>query len=142
MNKYMKDFIGSSIEAYGYFLTLVCIVTHAITHSLYSCDWNAPGEHLELFIFRLSEMLAEHSIFFLYLYKFLGFSRVLKYPQVYDEQYNEQDHLLYTKINLLYNSDMGLPVSPSQSSNLNPLSSRCVTRWSLYAMGSDFGPSA
>src|SRR5210317_1706993 len=61
---------------------------------------------------------------------------------IYKKKYNERDHFLYTNINLLYSSEIGLPVRPSHNSILKPNSSKCVTKRSLYATGSERGPSA
>src|SRR6056300_830903 len=88
------------------------------------------------------EVFTEDAILLLDFHEFLGFASLGEYPNVYEDQYNECDHLLYTKINLLYSSEIGFPVRPSHNSNLKPISSKCVTRRSRYAMGSVFGPSA
>src|SRR6056300_1038044 len=138
----MEDFIWVTVKAQGNFLSLVCIVTNRFTHGVEPGEWYTTHKHLILWVTCGGNVLTKDSIFLLDFHEFLGFPSLGEYPNVYEDQYNECDHLLYTKINLLYSSEIGFPVRPSHNSNVNPISSKCVTRRSRYAMGSVLGPSA
>jgi len=75
-------------------------------------------------VFCVCDVLPENFIFLFDLNEFPWFLGCGEYVRVDKKKDNECDHLLYTNINLLYSSEIGLPVKPSHISNLNPNSSK------------------
>src|SRR6056300_1970301 len=131
VNEYVHNFICVTIQTQCYVGTLVHVVTDCPGHSFKACDGNGTYENTKFFIVCLLEVVTKNLVSLFHLLKFTGFSCLKEYENIDEDQHNKRYHLLYTKINLLYNSEMGFPQSPSQSCNLNPNSSKCVIKRSL-----------
>jgi len=81
----VEYFIYTTIQTYGYFPTLVCIVAHGIPHSGKSSYWDVAVQHVVFTIIGFSEMFPENVIPFLHLRKLPRFARVMYYVNTYDE---------------------------------------------------------